>query len=66
MSPHADYFNGFDLPQNLVYQTMLDIDSTGISSGQVTYQFLKRRRMFEWIYFNNFQEFFDLFAKSRR
>ena len=40
MRPHPDYLNGFDMVENLVNKAMLDIDSSGESSGKISYKLL--------------------------
>ena len=38
MRPHPDYLNGFDIVENLVNKAMLDIDSSGESSGKISHK----------------------------
>ena len=49
MSPKPNYLHGFDLRKNLINKAMLNVDATRIFPGEVSDQFLIRRRDFKWI-----------------
>lgn len=55
MSPHADHFNCLDIFDDLINQSVLNIDPTGICTRQVAYKFFVWWGIFEWIFFDDFQ-----------
>jgi len=65
MSPHTDYFDRSMLRQDLVNQTVLNVDATGISAFQVASQLFKGRRLLKGVLLENVQQRFSLRAESR-
>ena len=43
MRPHSNNFNRFDVVKNLINETMLYADSSGIRTSEVTDEFFKKR-----------------------
>ena len=56
MRPKPDDFHGFFFFEDLVYQTVLDIDPSRTSARQVTLQLLIGRRSLERISLEDFQQ----------
>jgi hypothetical protein len=44
MGPHSDDLDGLDVIQDLIDEAMLNVDSSGAGSGEITDRFLKGRR----------------------
>jgi hypothetical protein len=42
MRPHPDHLNGFNIVKNLINETMLYVDSSGICAGEVTDELFER------------------------
>ena len=51
MRPHADNLYGLDIFQELVNQSMLNVDPSGIGAGQITYKFFVWWGIFKGIFF---------------
>ena len=66
MSPHSDDLDGSDLFQDLIDETVLDIDSTQIGSGKVTDQLFKGWRGLKRILGQDFKEFFGSLPQACR
>ena len=56
---HADDFHSVDVIQNLIYKTVLHIDTAGKCSPEIAYKRLIRRRALIRIPFESFQKPFD-------
>ena len=65
MCPHSDDLDSLDVVQNLVDETMLNIDSSGARSRKVSDKLLIRRWDFVGIFGENFEEFLCLGLKTR-
>ena len=57
MRPHAEDLDDPLLLQDLVDQPVLDIDPSRISTAQIAYQLLKRRRRLQRIFSQQIEEF---------
>ena len=64
MCPHPDNFHGLDFIQNLINQSMLDIDSSGTCTVQVAQKFFVGWRIFVGIFFEDFEQTLGLGLKS--
>ncbi len=62
--PHTDDFNSLDVIKDLVYQSMLDIDSPGTSAGQITNQSRIWRRSAIGVLSENGEEVFGLWLQT--
>lgn len=60
MCPHPNDLYDMAIFQYLIHETMLNIDSTGVGSGQITNEFLVTRRSLEGILFEDLKEFLRL------
>jgi hypothetical protein len=60
MGPHSDDFHGFEVIQNLVNQSVLDIDSSRVCAGQIAEQFFVGRGIVVGIFFEDFKQAFGL------
>jgi len=49
MGPHSQDLDGLLLLQNLIYQSVLDIDAAGICAAQIAHQFFKWRRVLKGV-----------------
>jgi hypothetical protein len=66
MGPHADDLDQLFFFQHLIDQAMLNINSTGICTGQISYQLMVRWRAFEGVLLENIQKLFCLCFKPNR
>lgn len=64
MFPHANNFNGAFALYDLIYQSVLNIDSSGIHSPQITDQFLIGRRILKRVYPDNINQLFCFSCQS--
>ena len=58
--PHANNFNGAFIFENLINETVLDVDSTRICALQIANQFLDWWGILEGIQFDYFKQSLDL------
>lgn len=63
VSPHADDFYGLDIVQNLIDESLLDVDSPRIGSCKISHQAFIRRRSLKRIFSEDVQERFCFLAK---
>lgn len=66
MAPKTDDLNGFNIGQDLVDQSVLDVDSPRIGPRQIAHQFFKGRGIVEGVGFHYFQEYFGFGFKASR
>src|SRR5437867_12251822 len=64
--PHANHLDDALLLQHLVYEPVLNIDTTRICSGQVANEFLKRWNLLKGIGCEDVEEQLNLGSKSGR
>jgi hypothetical protein len=60
MRPHSDHFDSPLILENLVDETVLNVDSARICTVQITDKFFKRRRIPKRIAFQNLEQLLDL------
>lgn len=58
MRPHSNDLDNAAIFENLVDETMLNINASRVSSGQITNKLLISRCSLEGVHFENFKEFF--------
>jgi hypothetical protein len=66
MAPKPDDLNSINLGENLVDQSVLDVNSSRISPGQIAHQFIKGRGILERVDFEYFQKRFCFWFKASR
>ena len=64
MSPHANDFDGVVFFNNLIDKSVLNINTPGICSMQITDEFFIGWRSFKGIAFKNFEKFKDFWFQS--
>jgi len=65
MSPHPENLYNLLVPQNLINEAVLNVDSPRIGSFKITHQFLIGRRCFKRILFQELQQLFSFRFQSR-
>jgi hypothetical protein len=65
VSEHTDYFDNLLLVEDLIYKTVMDVDSSGIGAVQVTDKLLKRRITSIGVFFEDIEKFLRLCLETR-
>ena len=58
MCPHAQHFDDMLFLENLIHESVLNVDPPGIRTLKISDQLLVRGWILEWVGFKNFQKFF--------
>ena len=66
MRPHPNDFYCFDVIKNLVDESMLNINSSGARTDEITDKFFKWGRSLEWIFLEEIEKVFRICFQTGR
>lgn len=64
VGPHAEHAHDPLFGENFVHETIVNVDSPRVGTGQIAYEFLERRRIAQGIDFENVKQLLGLWLEA--